>query len=84
MAQLDYLDTTEEAYSIADFKQEYGAYFENLNIREKRFLIKRLGFQLCQEAKGTVRVSELVGTLRKLEELPDQDRLNLIKELTHE
>lgn len=84
MAQLDHLDTTEKAYSIEKFKQEYGVYFENLNTREKLFLIKRLGYQLCQEAKGAVRTGELVETLKKLEELPAEDRLNLIKELTHE
>lgn len=84
MARLNYPDTTERAYSIEEFKQEYGAYFENLNTREKYFLIKRLGYQLCQEAKGTVRTSELVKTLKKLEKLPEQDRLKLIKELTHE
>lgn len=84
MARLNYPDTTERAYSIEEFKQEYRDYFENLNVREKYFLIKRIGYQLCQEAKGTVRTSELVGTLKKLEKLPEQDRLQLIKELTHE
>lgn len=84
MAQLNYQNTTEEDYSIEDFKREYGSCFHGLNTREKRFLVKRLGYQLCQEARGTVRTSELVGVLRKLEKLPDQDRLTLIKELANE
>jgi hypothetical protein len=84
MNQTTYSDTTEEAYSITDFKQEYGDYFENLSEREKLFLIKRLGYQLCQETPGSVRTSELVTTLKKLEQLPKEDRLNLIRELSHE
>lgn len=61
-------------------QNKYGSHLQQLNKRQKLFLIKRIGYQLCQEVKDEdVDLNDMNDILAKVKILPQSDRLGMIR-----
>lgn len=61
-------------------QNKYGSHLQGLNTRQKLFLIKRIGYQLCQEVpQDQFNLEEMNDVLAKVKILPASNRLGIIR-----
>lgn len=66
---------------LADMQETWGSSFEKLNEAERAWMIYQLGYQLWQDAEGSVNESVELGVQRAQVELKNWDKLGLVAAL---